>query len=57
MHEHRRSRSRLHTGDGETVDAGSGKDQSSAGQCGSGKAGAANSSRSAKATKRIGTQV
>ena len=41
--------SRLHTGDCEAVDAGSGEDQSPAGQCGSGKAGAANSTRSAKA--------
>ena len=50
LHDHRRSRSRLHTGDGEAVDAGSGKDQSPAGQCGSGEVGTANRSRSAKAT-------
>ena len=46
LHDHRRSRSRLHTGNGEAVDAGPGKDQSPAGQCGSGEVGTANSERS-----------
>ena len=46
LHDHRGSRSRLHTGDGEAVDAGSGEDQSPAGQCGSGEVGTANSERS-----------
>ena len=56
LYDHRRSRSGLHKGDGETVDAGPGKDQGSAGQCGSGKAGAANRSRSAKTASGIRTQ-
>ena len=46
LHDHRRSRSRLHTGDCEAVDAGSGDAQGLKGQCGSSKAGAANCARS-----------
>jgi len=48
LHDHRRSRRRLHTGDGKAVDAGSGEAQGLEGQCGPGKVGAANGTRSAE---------